>query len=72
MTGSSLRRLDRLAERFRPTACYSPGPVCEQAVVVGDGSLDPPTPDLPGRCPACGRRRTYQVVELLGVDAAKL
>ncbi len=72
MTPTNLRRLDRLTDRLRPPGCYSEGAVCEQAAVVGDGSLDPPTPDLPERCPACGRRRTYQVVELLGVDVARL
>ncbi|MDP9364228.1 MAG: hypothetical protein M3Q10_08385 [Chloroflexota bacterium] len=64
------RRLDRLAERFRPTACYSTGPVCGAAVVVGDET--PGEPDLPARCPTCGRPRRYEIVRIAGIDARRL
>ncbi|MDP9365923.1 MAG: hypothetical protein M3Q10_17175 [Chloroflexota bacterium] len=70
MPTSPIARLDRLAGRFRPTACYSPGLACEAEVVVGDET--PGEPDLPTRCPSCGRCRTYTVVRLVGVDARRL
>ena len=70
MSGSNLRRLDRLADRLRPAACYSPGAVCERAVVVG--AETPGDPTLPKRCPSCGRPRTYTVVRIVGVDARML
>ncbi len=66
------RRLRVVADRLRPTACHATGPTCEQAVVVGDGSLDPPTPDLPPTCPDCLRPWQYLIVELPGVDVADL
>ncbi len=67
MATSSSLRLDRLARQLRPVGCYSDGPVCEAAVVVGDET--PSEPDLPARCPDCRRPRVYQVVRVVGVDA---
>ncbi|MDP9364812.1 MAG: hypothetical protein M3Q10_11415 [Chloroflexota bacterium] len=72
MTGSSLRRLDRLADRLRPAGCRQPGPSCTTAWhVVGaeDPARNPPPPPV---CPACGRPRPVRVLELAGVDATRL
>ncbi len=64
------RRLRVVADRLRPTTCYATGAYCETAVVCGDET--PGDPDLPARCPTCGRPRRYQIVRLVGVDASKL
>lgn len=61
-------RIDRIAHRFRPVSCFSPGSQCVRYVLVGDGSDDPPEPELPARCPACGRPADHQLVVLVGVN----
>ncbi len=61
-------RLDRLTHRIRPAGCWSVGSRCETFVLVGDGSDDPPEPDLPDTCSKCGRPAEHHVVLLVGVD----
>lgn len=67
MTGVLLR-LDRVRERLRPVTCYSQGSLCDQVRLVGDGSLDPPMPDLPAICRHCGRPTRWETIVLIGVD----
>ena len=61
-------RLDRVAQRLRPPACRGDGTVCEQTRLVGDGSDEPPVPELPAVCAACGRPIRWQLVVVAGVD----
>ncbi len=63
-------RLKLIEGRLRPGGCYSGGGVCERVTVVGDET--PNDPDLPKRCPNCGRPRTYQIVRIGGIDARLL
>lgn len=72
MPTSPIARLDRLADRFRPAACLWIGGRCYRTEVVGDGTLDPPKPDLPPVCALCGRARDYRIVKLLGVDVSRI
>jgi len=66
------RRLDVVAGRFRPPGCSGPGSHCRRWLVLGDGSADPPTPDLPSTCAACGRPLFVRFVVLIGVAADRL
>ena len=64
------RRLRLVADRLRPPDCHSPGATCERAAVIGDET--PGEPELPKRCPRCGRPQRYTVVRIVGVDARAL
>lgn len=66
------RRLDRLATLTRPMGCNVAGGACWKNEAYGDGSDDPPEPDLPGRCPACGLPRSYRLIRVLGVDVGRI
>lgn len=66
------RRIARLTHRVRPVGCFSSGSHCTTFLLVGDGSDDPPTPELPARCPACGRPHLHHIVRLIGVDVARI
>lgn len=68
----TLRRLDRLAHRFRPVDCFSDGDLCTKYWLVGDGSDDPPEPEVPATCAACGRATTTTLVIVAGVDMSRL
>ena len=72
MSTSQRARTDRLQPLFRPASCYSAGSVCDRVELVGDGSLDPPEPDLPEVCVACGRRIRWQVIVVYGVDVGAI
>jgi hypothetical protein len=73
MRYASIRaRLDRVGDRLRPASCWSRGPRCWQTVLVGDGSDDPPVPELPAVCPDCSRPMRWQFVILAGTDVARL
>lgn len=65
-------RLDRLAVAAKPGGCVWAGGRCVKYGVVGDGSLEPPMPDLSSVCPDCGRPVAWSVVVLPGVDASRL
>lgn len=63
-------RLDRLETVWhrRPEGCFSDGPTCAKHALVGDGSDDPPMPDLPATCAGCGRPTFWQITVVCGVD----
>ncbi len=65
-------RIDRLAHRVRPVSCFSGGSHCTMYALVGDGSDNPLEPQLPARCPACGRPHLHRMVRLIGVDVARI
>lgn len=66
------RRLDRLALAAKPGRCRWAGGRCVKHAVIGDGSDDPPMPELPAVCGGCGKPTLWRVVVLVGVDAARL
>ena len=65
-----LPRIVRLEHIIRPSGCVGRGRTCHHVVVAGDGSLEPPIPDLPATCPRCGRPVRALIVTLAGVDAS--
>lgn len=67
-------RLDTLAMvwRRRPPGCFSEGGTCTKYRVVGDGSDDPPMPDLPATCDGCGRPIFWRVTVVCGVDVSRV
>ena len=65
-------RLDRLALAARPGRCRWVGGRCAKDALVGDGSDDPPMPNLPSVCPDCGRPVLWRVVVVCGVDVSRV
>lgn len=72
MKGHLTRRLDRLVLAAKPGRCQWHAGRCVQHAVVGGGSSDPPEPDLPEVCAACGRSIAWRVVRLVGIDVDRL
>lgn len=67
-----MSRLDRLVLAAKPGRCQWQGGRCVQQAVVGDGSDDPPMPELPAVCGACGRPIVWRVTVLVGVAVDRL
>ena len=72
MRAGLARRLDRLVLASKPGRCAWAGGRCVRHAVVGDGSLDPPEPELPAICAACRRPVAWSLVVLPGVDASRI
>ncbi len=72
MSRSIAARLRRVVPHLRPSTCGPDGRHCRWVRLVGDGSEDPPVPDLPATCRHCGRPTEWQIVRLLGVDVTQL
>lgn len=70
-TKARITKLETVWHR-RPAACWSAGSACTKHELVGDGSDDPPMPDLPATCADCGRAILWRVIVLPGVDASRI
>jgi len=65
-----LSRIVRLEDFIQPAGCVGRGRTCHHVAIAGDGSLEPPTPDMPATCPRCGRPVRALIIKLAGVDAS--